>query len=288
MPTTSKSWLEWLKNSRFSYMSDEQVEQTFRWLFQVRDRVLDRANLKPGDNVLDVGTGRGLLSFGAYERLNGSGLVIASDISEDCLKDCMEAAKACGITDGIEFIHAGADDLKLPDSTIDAVVMRSVLVHVLDKTSAIKEFHRVLKPGGSVSIFEPVINSNTRYYELIEPLNFPDYEKIKAAETKFMSSTSDPLTNFSAESLKQNFIQAGFKDVDLFVGEEKSTYVANVSMIDPWFNTPAGSGNQTMKERFLEYLTEEEVENFIEGLKIELDGKEITLKSFSAYISGIK
>lgn len=287
MQEKTKSWLEWLKNSRFSYMSDEQVEQTFRWLFQVRDHVLNRACLKTGDTLLDVGTGRGLLAFGAYERMNGSGKVIASDMFSECIEDCKNAAIACNIED-MEFLVSSADSIDLPDNSVDVVVMRSVLVHILNKHTAVKEFLRVLKPGGRVSIFEPVINSNTRYYELINPENITNYEKIRDAETKIMTNENDALTNFSADSLKEKFVNAGFKDVNLFLGEEKSTYTANADMIDPWFNTPAGGNNKTMRERFLEYLTEEEVNVFINELKTDLNGKEITLCSFSAYISGTR
>lgn len=288
MSKTIETWSEWLKSSRFSYMNEVQKEQTLRWLAQVRDKVLDRANLKPEDTLIDIGTGTGLLSFGAYELLKGAGKVIASDLFEDCLVECKKIVESCNITDGFEFLQSSATDIKLPDNSVDVVVMRSVLVHILDKPTAINEFYRILKSGGRISIFEPIIKSNTKYYELINPFNFPDYDRLKEIEIEIMSDENDPLTNFDDQSLYENFKSAGFQNIDIDINTEESTYQASASMVDPWFTTPPRPGDLTIREKYLKYLSEPEVDKFIEDLKQELDGKMITVKSLSAYISAVK
>ena len=61
-------------------------------LANVRDKVLDRAELAEGETLLDVGCGEGLIGFGALER--GAGHVTFSDISEDLLEVCRAAAEA--------------------------------------------------------------------------------------------------------------------------------------------------------------------------------------------------
>lgn len=269
-------------------MNEVQVEQTMNWLFAVRDKVLERAKLKPTDKLIDIGTGTGLLSFKAAELLKGTGKTIGSDAFIDCLEECKKIAKDCELEDYIEFLHTDATDIKLADNSVDVVVMRSVLVHILDKQKSIKEFYRILNDGGRISIFEPVINTNTKYFELVDPETFPNYERIRAAELDFMTSDNDALTNFTQDSLVKNFEIAGFKNIDLDLQIERSTYIADESMIEPWFNSAAGSGNRTMKERFLDYLSEEEVLEFMENLKKHLHKKEITLKSYSAYISAEK
>lgn len=286
--TVVKNWTEWLKQSRFSYMSEEQKEQTFRWLFQVRDKILDRANLKPDDVLMDIGTGTGLLAFGAYELLKDTGKVIASDSFADCIEECKKVAEESGITEGMEFLQSDAADIKLPDNSVDVAVMRSVLVHIVDKQSAISEIYRVLKTGGRISIFEPIINSNTRYYELVNADTFPNFQKLKEVEDKVMFTPNDSLTNFNDKTLRQNFENAGFKNIDVDVNTEQSTYLASASMVDPWFNTPPNPGGLTLKQRFLEYLTEEEVNDCIENIKNDLDGKTIVVKSNSVYISAEK
>ncbi len=284
MPKVIETWTQWLKNSRFSYMTEEQKNQTINWLMLVRDRILDNAKIKANDILIDIGTGTGLLAFEAHNKLKESGKVIFADSARDCLDECKRIAEDCGINNNIEFIKTDITNLNLEDNSVDVIVMRSVLVHVLDKLTSIKELNRILKPGGRISFFEPIIKSNTKYYELINPLNFPNYEQIKEVEYKIMSNPNDPLTDFDDKTLEDNLIQAGFKNINIDINVEKSTYPVSASMIEPWFNTSSGGGAQSLKQRFMNYLDEQVVNRYIEDLKAELDGKIITLESLSAYV----
>lgn len=286
MPQTMINWTEWLKNSRFSYMNEVQKAQTTRWLFDVRDKVLDRANLKSDDVLIDVGSGTGLLAFGAYER--NISKVIVSDAFQDCINECARVAEESGINQGIDFLLSRAEDIKLPDGSVDVAVMRSVLVHIMDKSKTINECYRILKSGGRISIFEPIVSTNTKYYELVNPENIPNYDKFKEIEHEIMTDKNNPLTNFSEKDLLESFENAGFKNINIDLGIEQSTYVVSRTMIDPWFNTPPGAGNPTLKEKFMQYVSEEEVNQYIQSLKDDLDGREITVKSYSAYISAEK
>jgi len=288
MSNTVKNLTEWLTKSRFSYMSEEQKEQTLRWLLGVRDKVLSRAKINPDDTVLDIGTGTGLLAIGAHELLNGTGKVIASDKFEDCVKECDEVAKQCGIKEGFEVLQSSADDIKLPDNSIDVTVMRSVLVHIIDKQSVLNELYRVLKKGGRISIFEPIMNSNTKYHQLVTPENITNYQKFKDAENKIMTKADDPITNFDDKTLVENFEKAGFKNIDLEVGTEASTYMVQAEMVEPWFNAAPSPGSLSLKDKFRTYFEEDEVTRFITEVKNDLAGKTITVKTFSAYITAEK
>lgn len=279
-----KTWTDWLNNSRFSYMSEIQRKQTLLWLFNVRDNVLERACLKEGDTVLDVGTGTGLLGFGAYEKLNGTGKVILSDAFSDCIEECKNIAQKSGITKRMEFLTSEASDIKLPYNSVDVVVMRSVLVHIPEKQPPLREAFRVLKSNGRLSIFEPIIKKNTKYYELINPDRFSNYQKIKEIEEKIASDPNDPLVNFDELTLKNNLIKAGFKNIDVKIKTESSTYEVDPVMIDPWFNTPPSPDREPLKKRFMRFMPENEVNEFMENLKTELGGKSITLNSPVAYI----
>lgn len=279
-----KNWTQWLASSRFSYMDEAQKQQTLLWLSNVRDKVLDKSRLKAGDTVIDIGTGSGLLSFGAYERLNGTGKVIVSDAFADCVEQCRQLAGQCGIEENMEFLQTDALDIKLPENSVDVVMMRSVLVHIIDKQTAINEFYRILRQNGRISIFEPIIRKNTKYQNLVNSDTFPNYKLVKIAEDRIFSDENDPLMNFDEQSLENNFKKAGFKNIDVDIQIESSTYQAKQEMIEPWFNTPPSPDRATLRQKFLEYMSENDVNDFINALKIELDGKMITLNSPVAYI----
>ncbi|AGL18757.1 methyltransferase domain-containing protein [Actinoplanes sp. N902-109] len=146
-------WATWLLRRRDG--GDEHIRQYFApQLLAFRDGVLDRARIATGDTVLDVGTGTGLLALGALDRVGGTGRVVFSDISDDLLRQC---AASTGGDPRCSFVRAAADDLgAVPDASVDVVVTRSVLIYVDDKAAAFAEFRRVLRPGGRLSVFEPI------------------------------------------------------------------------------------------------------------------------------------
>jgi ubiquinone/menaquinone biosynthesis C-methylase UbiE len=126
----------------------------------VRDRVLANASVEAGDVLLDVGTGSGLIAFGALPLAGEQGRVIFSDVSETLLEHCRREAAERGVAERCRFLVASADDLVgVEDDTVDAVTTRSVLMYVEDKARAFRELFRVLRPGGRVSIFEPTAST---------------------------------------------------------------------------------------------------------------------------------
>ncbi|HJQ74721.1 MAG TPA: class I SAM-dependent methyltransferase [Gaiellaceae bacterium] len=151
---TRDRWAEWLAERRFGGDPAFRAEALAR-LAETRDAVLDRAELREGETLLDVGCGEGLIGFGALER--GAGAVIFSDVSTDLLEFCREAAEELGVLDRCRFVEAAADDLaSLEDGSVDVVTTRSVLIYVKPKAAAFAEFARVLRPGGRISLWEPI------------------------------------------------------------------------------------------------------------------------------------
>jgi arsenite methyltransferase len=138
-------WAEWLR-ARRDGGSKEQRGRMLEFLAPIRDQVLDAAEVMAGDVVLDVGCGDGLVGLGALDR---GAHVIFSDISKACLEDCRAIAG-----DAAEYRLAAATDLG--DVDVDVVTTRSVLIYVSAKERAFAEFFRVLRPGGRLSIFEPI------------------------------------------------------------------------------------------------------------------------------------
>src|SRR5271169_4616063 len=86
-------WHRWLLDVRHGGDPGYR-DQVLQELHPVREEILDRASLQPADVVLDIGTGDGLIAFGALDRLGPGGRVIFSDISQDLLDHCRSAASA--------------------------------------------------------------------------------------------------------------------------------------------------------------------------------------------------
>lgn len=150
---TTDRWAQWLLTRRDggSATLRTRYASDLAWF---RDGVLDRADLKPDDVLLDVGCGTGLIGFGALDRLGPDGRVIFSDVSQDLLDQCRR------IADGDErcsFVQSPAEHLAgVADASVDVVTTRSVLIYSDRKATAFAEFFRVLRPGGRLSLFEPI------------------------------------------------------------------------------------------------------------------------------------
>jgi arsenite methyltransferase len=149
-------WSQWLLRER--YADDPEFRKSVHVMVErYVARVLEGARLATGQTLVDVGTGEGLLALRAIERMGPSLRVWLTDISEPMLRHAEAQAVELGVRSQCTFLRCPADHLDgIPDGCADVVVTRSVLAYVSDKTAALREFHRVLKPGGRISLAEPV------------------------------------------------------------------------------------------------------------------------------------
>ena len=114
-----------------------------------RREALARAGLSPGQRILDIACGTGVLARHAQDLVGQGGLVVALDPSLAMLG---QAARR-----GVRMRGAAiAEALPLPDRCVDLVSMGYALRHVADLMVAFTEFHRVLRPGGRLLILEMV------------------------------------------------------------------------------------------------------------------------------------
>lgn len=155
-------WYEWLVHLRHA---DDPLEQDFvrKETERYAHRVLEGAQLTPGMTLMDVGAGDGLVAFLAARRIGPSLKVILTDISRQLLTHAKEIATIQGVDGQCNFLECNAEEMAgISDASVDAVTTRSVLAYVENKESAFREFHRVLKKGGRLSIAEPIMMDDAR------------------------------------------------------------------------------------------------------------------------------
>ncbi len=109
-------------------------------------RVLDAAGVGPGNTVLDVGCGTGVLAREAVHRVGPGGSVTGIDVNDAML------AVARRSSSDITWVAGSADDMPFPDDSFDAVASQFVMMFVADRRSFVDEIARVVRPGGSVAV----------------------------------------------------------------------------------------------------------------------------------------
>jgi arsenite methyltransferase len=224
-------WSEWLLHCR--HAGDPAYDRVVREAIAgYARRVLDGARLAPGMTVADIGAGDGLVGFCGIDRIGPSLRLVLADISAAVLRYAEAAAVERGVRDQCTFLQCSAEKLTgIPDASIDVVTTRAVLAYVSDKRAALREFHRVLKPGGRLSIAEPIFRDDAlKAIELrkmvdgqipipadpFRPL-LPLLHRWKAAQFPDTEEqmAQNPITNYSEHELVRFVEAAGFAGVDL-------------------------------------------------------------------------
>lgn len=131
-----------------------------KWMGPVGKAIIEKAELKEGDRVLDTATGTGEPGLSAA-KLVGSGEVVGTDVAEEMVVFAEENAKTQGIKN-FSAVAAATSELPFEDNSFDAAISRFGVIFAPDVTADIKEIMRVVKPGGKISAgawAEPAKNS---------------------------------------------------------------------------------------------------------------------------------
>ncbi|HYW22614.1 MAG TPA: class I SAM-dependent methyltransferase [Terriglobales bacterium] len=284
---TRDRWASWLLERR-SGGDPHAAERIREYLHPIRDAVLDAAALGPDTRILDVGCGDGLIAFGALER--GAGHVIFSDVSQDLLDRCREMAGDLDVLERCRFVRVGAEDLaELADASVDAVTTRSVLIYVADKARALREFARVLAPGGRISLFEPInryfVDADGRFPPTYDSAAVEDLARRVIAVYRGINPMDGPMMSFGERDLLEHAERAGFTDLHARLDIDVRPPAAR-----DWASYLASSPNPlapTLEEALRQTLTPTEIERYARHFRPLVEGGIGTERRAVAYLSAV-
>lgn len=280
-------WSRWLLESRFGG-DREYAKEYLDKLREVRDRVLDhQLVLGEAAVLLDVGAGDGLIGFGALQRMSPGGRVIFSDVSRPLLDRCRSLATEMALTERCEFVEARAEDLRpIADAAVDAVTTRSVLIYVADKASAFREFHRVLKPGGRISLFEPInrYGLDTWRFDMVPVADLA--QRLRDFYRRLQPPDSDPMLDFDERGLVALCEAAGFVDIHLALH-----IFVRPATPQPWDRAISIPGNPNippLREAMARVFTPEEAARYEAHVRPKMEAGDGTVREAVAYLAAMK
>src|SRR5438445_5472811 len=187
-----------------------------RW----RRKAVKLANLKPTDVVVDVACGTGDLTM-AFARARGEGTVLGLDFTFEMLPLAQSKSQIANRKSQINYLNADALALPIADQSANILSIAFGIRNVSDPAAALREFHRVLKPGGRLVILEFSLPTNrilrslyNFYFSKILPRTATWISRDKTGAYKYLPQSVN--TFISRESMQEMMKQAGFTDVQAF------------------------------------------------------------------------
>lgn len=217
------------------------------------ERLLDFVDLKPGQAVLDVASGTGVVARAAATVVGPTGRVIASDISARMLASVPIDADPTGAV--ISVVECSATDIPLADDIMDVVLCQQGFPFIPDRAAAAREMHRVTAPGGVVGVAVWALGKR------VDP--FDDYaEAIEDAgvRTEYGNIANNAKISMSESDVEEALLAGGFTSIDVKTERLDVRFATVADEVRGIFGTPLGArvaGFETdRREAFLRLLEE--------------------------------
>ena len=178
-------------------------------------------DLKPGETVLDLGSGGGIDVLLSAKRVGPDGKVYVLDMTDDMLALARENQRKAGATN-VEFLKGTIEAIPLPDNSVDVIISNCVINLSVDKDAVLREAFRVLKPGGRFAVSDVVMRGEVpaeirRSLELwvgcvAGALRDDDYVS-KLQTAGFTEATVEPWRVYRVDEARTFLAEAGV-DVD--------------------------------------------------------------------------
>ena len=178
------------------------------------------ANIGPGDDVLDVACGTGVVTREAARLAGASARIAGLDLTPGML------AVAETITPDVEWQHGNAIDLPFPDQSFDAVVSQFGLMFFPDRGQSLREMRRVLRPGGRVAVTVwDDLDNNPTYAQEVALLN-------RMAGQAAADAIRIPYVLGNTNELEQMMRAAGFADIRIETSKDMARFPNIQTAID--------------------------------------------------------
>src|ERR1035438_5127172 len=177
--------------------------------------------LRPGETVLDLGSGGGIDVLLSGQRVGPTGHAYGLDMTDEMLSLARENQRQAGVAN-VEFLKGEIENIPLPDNSVDVIISNCVINLSADKDRVLREALRVLKPGGRFAVSDVVVRGTVpdevRKSMLLwvgciaGALEENDY-LAKLAKAGFRDASIEPTRVYNVEDARQFLTEAGV-DVD--------------------------------------------------------------------------
>ena len=205
------------------------------WNDDYLELLANRLDFDSYKTMIDVGCGQGHMSFKLEKYLGTDARVFGVDLEEEWIKIANQKAEKRSDSERFNFQPGDAYQLPFEDNTADITICQTVLIHLEDPLSAIKEMKRVTKPGGLIVALEPNNLINSLTFDSISAID-DDVEDILSMvefELRMQKGKRALGEGFSSigDVVPEYFKKAGLKDTQVWIGDEP------MSIIPP-YDTP--------------------------------------------------